>query len=495
MTGTSNASGNAVLVNALSSSMRSTINGMESVPGLVRQVLEEGSWRNFTTSRGEEVVHDSFESFITTQPSRGLGYSVEELVRILSDDRETLHLVVQELGMASSAASSVVLPAARHERGEQQGDVFRIELDDNSGDAESLWRDPSDDPETAAGFDEPRLDLSDPIDRDARDLRLVGKSGGWVWALKVARNVDPSGRGGRRPKENLGARPGSTKVSVAEFARRVGWDHKRVMRYYRAWEEGVKTLGLPDFDDLRPGEDVPLPAANTWTACFTPGRVSKNRADALAAGAAEAGLSIREVVYAAKSPGAMKAAILADASTAEAARAAILERAQNDDELRSQLVRQIAHDDVLRKAYSVETRATAQTDRLRKIVTDGNVLTPAGQVIAIPASLHQEVAKHVGLEDWSGQPLKREEWAMRTAEKIDEIVAMRIEADPAIRACEQRAEAYGVVSRTQKSLQKIASLPLAEIADDELRESIAALEEAARELSQLVQKRPQLRAV
>lgn len=52
MTGPTNATGNAVLVNALSSSVRSTINGMESVPGLVRQVLEEGSWRSFTTPRG-----------------------------------------------------------------------------------------------------------------------------------------------------------------------------------------------------------------------------------------------------------------------------------------------------------------------------------------------------------------------------------------------------------------------------------------------------------
>ena len=67
---------------------------------------------------------------------------------------------------------------------------------------------------------------------------------------------------------------------------------------------------------------------------------------------------------------------------------------------------------------------------------------------------------------------------------------MSIDTDPEIKACEQRAEAYGVVSRTHKSLQKIASLPLDEIADDELRESIASLGEAAKALAQLVEKAP-----
>ncbi|MGW5928779.1 hypothetical protein ACWF2L_21390 [Streptomyces anulatus] len=494
MTGPTNASGNAVLVNALSSSVRSTINGMESVPGLVRQVLEEGSWRSFTTPRGEHVAHETFESFITAKPSKGLGYSVDELVRILTDDRETLHMVVEELGGPPAAPPMGSPSQANQEPGEDQ--EFRDEPGrEVPAPGETLWRDPSDDSEAIAAVDEPGLDPSDPVNRDALDLRAVGKSGGWVWAFKVARNVDPSSREDRPSREeNLGAHPGPAKVSAAEFARRVGWDHKRVMRYYRAWEEGVRTLGLPGFHSLQPGVDVPLPAASTWTACFTPGRVSKERAAALAAGAEEAGLSMREVVYAAKSPGAMKAAILADPSTAEAARVALLERAQSDDELRAHLVQDVAQDEAFRKAYSSEARATAQTDRLRKIVEDGSVLTPAGQVIAIPAPLHQEVAEHLGLEDWSGQELKRDEWAARTSEKIDELVSTRIEADPEIKACEQRAEAYGVVSRTHKSLQKIASLPLEEIADDELRESIASLGEAARALAQMVQKTP-LRAV
>ncbi|MFE3737719.1 hypothetical protein [Streptomyces sp. NPDC059134] len=489
MTGPTNASGNAVLVNALSSSVRSTINGMESVPGLVRQVLEEGSWRSFTTPRGEHVAHETFESFITAKPSKGLGYSVDELVRILTDDRETLHMVVEELG-GPPAVSMASPPQAHQELGDEKGFWDEPSQDAPVSDG-SLWRDPSDDAEATAPADGPGLDPTDPVNRDALDLRAAGKSGGWVWAFKVARNVDPSARGSQPSKEeDPDVHPGPAKVSAAEFARRIGWNPKRVMRYYRAWEEGVRTLGLPGFDVLQPGVDTPLPAASTWTACFAPGGVGKERAAALTAGAEEAGLSMRKVVYVAQSPGAMKAAILADPSTAEAARVALLERAQGDDELRSHLVRGIAHDDTFRKAYSSEAKATAQTDRLRKIVEDGSVLTPAGQVVAIPAPLHQEVAERLGLEDWSGEELKREEWAARTSEKIDELVSTHIEADPQIKACEQRAEAYGVVSRTHKSLQKIASLPLVEIADDELRESIASLEEAAKALAQMVQPPP-----
>ncbi|WP_018639879.1 hypothetical protein [Parafrankia elaeagni] len=88
---------NAVLVEALSSSLRATENGLGTVPDLLRRVLQEESWREFVTPRGEIVHHEQFVEFVTTPPTHGLGATIDLLKRILADDRETLDLLDQAL--------------------------------------------------------------------------------------------------------------------------------------------------------------------------------------------------------------------------------------------------------------------------------------------------------------------------------------------------------------------------------------------------------------
>lgn len=72
----------ASLIDALSTSLDRGKNGLDSVPGLLRQVLQEGLWRHFVTVREEEVRHDDFHEFLRTPPLRGLGAS-EGLIRYL----------------------------------------------------------------------------------------------------------------------------------------------------------------------------------------------------------------------------------------------------------------------------------------------------------------------------------------------------------------------------------------------------------------------------
>jgi hypothetical protein len=88
---------NAVLVESLGRSLRATESGLGTVPDLLRRVLEEDAWREFTTPRGELVQHGDFETFVTTPPLGGLGVTVDLVRRIVADDPVTLDLLDQAL--------------------------------------------------------------------------------------------------------------------------------------------------------------------------------------------------------------------------------------------------------------------------------------------------------------------------------------------------------------------------------------------------------------
>lgn len=89
--------GNAVLVEALGSALRRGGNALEDVPDLLKRVLEEESWREFVTPRGELVQHARFVDFVTTPPTRGIGASEDLVRRIVGSDTEALDLLDQAL--------------------------------------------------------------------------------------------------------------------------------------------------------------------------------------------------------------------------------------------------------------------------------------------------------------------------------------------------------------------------------------------------------------
>lgn len=84
---------NANLVEALGSALREGDHSIGTVPGLVKRVLREESWREFVTQRGEHVVHERFADFVIAQPLKGLGGSVDLVRRIVSSDAEALSLL------------------------------------------------------------------------------------------------------------------------------------------------------------------------------------------------------------------------------------------------------------------------------------------------------------------------------------------------------------------------------------------------------------------
>jgi hypothetical protein len=84
---------NRHLVEDLGGALRSGQHGLSTVPGLLKRVLQEESWREFTTQRGEHIQHDRFVEFVTTPPLAGIGATVELLQRLVGDDVEARDLL------------------------------------------------------------------------------------------------------------------------------------------------------------------------------------------------------------------------------------------------------------------------------------------------------------------------------------------------------------------------------------------------------------------
>ncbi|MFB1042358.1 hypothetical protein [Streptomyces chrestomyceticus] len=96
----------AVAINLLSTGLDNGANSLASVPGLLRQILAEGSWRHFITMREEEVRHEDFHVFLTTPPLKGLGASEDVTRRLVDHDVALLNLLDQHLAEASGCPAS-----------------------------------------------------------------------------------------------------------------------------------------------------------------------------------------------------------------------------------------------------------------------------------------------------------------------------------------------------------------------------------------------------
>lgn len=88
---------NAHLVESLGSALRDGEHGLNTVPALILRVLEEESWREFVTKRGEHVEHERFADFVCTPPLKGLGADPVLVRRIVKDDPKALDLLDQAL--------------------------------------------------------------------------------------------------------------------------------------------------------------------------------------------------------------------------------------------------------------------------------------------------------------------------------------------------------------------------------------------------------------
>ncbi|MDQ1033835.1 hypothetical protein QFZ75_000251 [Streptomyces sp. V3I8] len=289
-------------------------------------------------------------------------------------------------------------------------------------------------------------DVHADVARDAADFGAYVRAGGWAFALKVARSVRPGG-------ELAGE---TAKVSAKGFAELAGCSPERVMRYYKAWDKAADDGLVPYFEALAPGQEVELPDSDLWHSYYVSrSSAASERGTAITAAAEAEGIRPTKALEVAENPTALRAAILADPSTAQAARAALLDRLQEDPALQTELARDIARTDDLKKAVATETQAASRIGYVRQIVENGQVKTPAGQTIDAPAELRAEAERHLSLIDELDANEDTSEWASEAYDSVKDIVAQTIQADPELRLQERRTKFYSSLTKATKVFEEL----------------------------------------
>ena len=99
------------LIDALGSALQHGGAALGDVPELLKQVLSDGVWREFTTRRGQHVTHERFAEFVSTPPLAGLGSDVDLIRRIVSSDVEAADLLDQALQNAPARHAGKNIPS------------------------------------------------------------------------------------------------------------------------------------------------------------------------------------------------------------------------------------------------------------------------------------------------------------------------------------------------------------------------------------------------
>lgn len=84
-------------IGAIGSALQSTDTRLTTVVDGVKGILADGSWREFTTTRGEHVAHERFADFVTMPMLKGLGVTVDLIRRVVADDPAALDMLDREL--------------------------------------------------------------------------------------------------------------------------------------------------------------------------------------------------------------------------------------------------------------------------------------------------------------------------------------------------------------------------------------------------------------
>ncbi|MFD8674951.1 hypothetical protein ACFV1A_17890 [Streptomyces seoulensis] len=311
--------------------------------------------------------------------------------------------------------------------------------------------------------------LSDLVARDAREFGVYARTGGWAFALMVARSVRPGGQAaGETPK-----------VSAKEFAELAGCSPERVMRYYRAWDRAADDGLVPQFETLQPGQEVQLPDSDVWLSYYSArSSATSERGTAIAEAAEAEGIRPTKALEVAENPTALRAAILADPSTARAARSALLDRIKEDPELQAELARDVVRTDDLKKAVATESRAADKIGYVRQIAESGQIRTPAGQTVDAPAELREEAERHLSLIEELDDDEDTGEWAVEAYDTLKTLVADTVEADPELRVQERRTRFYGSLQKATRAFEELTFDDAQDFYEDDMVRRLEELQQA-----------------
>ncbi|MFE2585363.1 hypothetical protein [Streptomyces sp. NPDC059378] len=311
--------------------------------------------------------------------------------------------------------------------------------------------------------------LSDLVARDAREFGVYARTGGWAFGLMVARSVRPGGQGA----------DGTAKVSAKEFAELAECSAERVMRYYKAWDRAADDGVVPHFEALAPGQQVELPDADLWMGYYVSrSSATSERGTAIAEAAEAEGIRPTKALEVAENPTALRAAILADPSTARAARQALLDRVREDPELQTEWARDVVRTDDLKKAVASESRSADRIGYVRQIAESGQIRTPAGQTVDAPVPLRQEAERHLSLLDELEDDEDTVEWAAEAYDTMKSLVVEAVEADAGLRVQERRTKFYSSLQKATKVFEELTFDDAEEFYEDDMVQRLEELQAA-----------------
>jgi hypothetical protein len=311
--------------------------------------------------------------------------------------------------------------------------------------------------------------VPNPVARDAHDFGAYARTGGWAFALKVARSVRPGGQSSAE----------TPKVSAKEFAELARCSPERVLRYYKAWDKAADDGLVPHVEILVPGEDIELPDAEVWLTYYVSrSSAASERGTAIAQAAEAEGIRPTKALEVAENPTALRAAILADPSTAQAARHALLDRLKEDPALQAELARDIARTDELKKAVATESRAADRIGYVRQIAEKGQIRTPAGQTLDAPAELRDEAERHLSLLDELDEGEDSGEWATEAYDTMKSLVVETVEADPELRVQERRTKFYSSLQKATRVFEELTLDDADDIYEDDMVQRLEDLQQA-----------------
>jgi len=313
------------------------------------------------------------------------------------------------------------------------------------------------------------LDDAGLVARDAQEFGAYARTGGWAFGLKVARSVRP---GGQSADE-------TPKVSAKEFAELADCSPERVMRYYKAWDRAADDGLVPHFEELAPGQEVELPDADVWLTYYVSrSSATSERGTAISEAAEAEGIRPTKALEVAENPTALRAAILADPSTARAARQALLDRVREDPELQAELARDVVRTDDLKKAVATESRSADRIGYVRQIAESGQIKTPAGQTVDAPLDVRQEAERHLSLLDELEEGEDTGEWATEAYDTMKNLVVETVEADPELRVQERRTKFYSSLQKATKVFEELTFDDAQDFYEDDMVKRLEELQQA-----------------
>jgi hypothetical protein len=146
------------LVRLTETALRHGAEGLDSLPGMIKELLQQKAWERFELPNGEPVNHERFAKFVAADPPRGLGTSTEYVRQLIEKDPAALGLLDQvsdNVRHRQGNRKEAALRRLRRTRPDLHAKVLAGELSAHRAAVEAGFRHrtitvPTDDPERLA---------------------------------------------------------------------------------------------------------------------------------------------------------------------------------------------------------------------------------------------------------------------------------------------------------------------------------------------------------